>query len=214
MLLLRENSAYTQNSQPRIPTRVCQGHVVTSDVPTLRTIPNRSQSGSTKQEAKDLAILKQPGRTVRGHHANGPRHTADCPLNTNRTTQPAPCHADGPYHVLGRSASNSCRAESPRRPGGRSAKHLPTKNRWPTGSKRRRSRTREEHLGQKGSTRTVRTHHADSPHPPRGQSVRCERTRDQQPESQLESTLPPILPWISQTVEALQERFGEDVKRP
>jgi hypothetical protein len=56
--------------------------------------------------------------------------------------------------------------------------------------------------------------HADSPHPPRGQSVRCERTRDQQPESQLESTLPPILPWISQTVEALQERFGEDVKRP
>jgi hypothetical protein len=56
--------------------------------------------------------------------------------------------------------------------------------------------------------------HADSPHPPHGQSARCEPTWEQQPESQLESTLPPILPWISQVVEALEERFGEDVKRP
>jgi hypothetical protein len=56
--------------------------------------------------------------------------------------------------------------------------------------------------------------HADSSHPPRGQSARCEQTREQQPESQLESTLPPILPWISQTIEALLETFGEDVKHP
>jgi hypothetical protein len=136
------------------------------DLPTLGTNPKRSQSGTTKQEAKDLAVLQQSwrtvrglGRTVRGYHADGPRPTADSPLNTNRTTQPAPRRADGPYHVLGRSASNSCCADSPRRPGGRSAKQLPTKNRWPTGSKRRRSRTREEHeehLGQK---------------PPRGQSA-------------------------------------------
>jgi hypothetical protein len=40
------------------------------------------------------------------------------------------------------------------------------------------------------------------------------QVRKQQPESQVESTLPPILPRISQTVEALEERFGEDVKRP
>jgi hypothetical protein len=53
---------------------------------------------------------------------------------------------------------------------------------------------------------------------PRGLSAPSSRTvrqvRKQQPESQLESTLPPILPWISQMVEALEERFGEDVKRP
>jgi hypothetical protein len=58
ILLLTENSALTPNSQPRIPTRVCQGHVLTTDVPTLGTNPKRSQSGSTNQEAKDLAILQ------------------------------------------------------------------------------------------------------------------------------------------------------------
>jgi hypothetical protein len=73
ILLLRENSAYTPNSQPGIPTRVWQGHVVTTDVPTLGTNPKRSQSGSTKQEVKDLAVLKQPRRTVRGHLADCPR---------------------------------------------------------------------------------------------------------------------------------------------
>jgi hypothetical protein len=205
ILLLRENSTYTPNSQPRIPTRVCQGHVVTTDVPTLGTNPKRSQSGSTNQEAKDLAVLQQSRRTVRGPRADGPCHMAEGPLNANRTTQPAPPHADGPYHVLERSASNSCRADCLRRPGGLSAKPLSTKSYWPTGSKRRRSRTHEEHeehLGQNA---------------PRGLSAPSSRTvrhvRKQQPESQLESTLPPILPWISQTVKALEERFGEDVKR-
>jgi hypothetical protein len=35
ILLRKENSAYASNSQPRIPTRVCQGRVVTADLPTL-----------------------------------------------------------------------------------------------------------------------------------------------------------------------------------
>jgi hypothetical protein len=163
ILLLRENSSYTPNSQPRIPTRVCQGHVVTTDVPTLGTNPKRPQSGSTNQEAKDLAVLQQswrtvrgPVRTVRGHRLDGPRHTADSPLNTNRTTQSAPPHADGPYHVLGRSASNSCRTDYPRHRGGLSTKPLSTKSHLPTISKRRRSRTREEneeHLGQNAPRR-------------------------------------------------------------
>jgi hypothetical protein len=73
ILLLRENSAYTPNSQPRTPTRVCQGHVVTTDVPTLGTNPKRSQSGSTNQEVKDLAVLQQSWQTVRGPGADGPR---------------------------------------------------------------------------------------------------------------------------------------------
>jgi hypothetical protein len=159
ILFLRENSAYTPDSQLQIPTRVCQGHIVTTDVPTLGTNSKRSQRGSTKQEAKDLAVLQQPWRKVRDPGADGPRSpcgrsavTADFSLKTNRTTQLAPRHVDGSYHILGRSASNSCRADSPRSPGGRSAKHLFTKNCWPTGSKRRCLRTHEEHeehLGQK-----------------------------------------------------------------
>jgi hypothetical protein len=40
ILLQRENSAYAPNSQPRIPTRVCQGSVVTADLPTLGATPN------------------------------------------------------------------------------------------------------------------------------------------------------------------------------
>jgi hypothetical protein len=153
--------------------------------------------------------VRGPGRTVRDHHADSPHHTVDGPLNTNRTTQPAPPRVDGPYHILGRSASNSCRAYCPRRPCGLSPKPLSTKSHLPTGSKWQRSRTREEreeHLG--------KTLHADGPHPPRGRSARCKQAREQQPENQLESTLPPILPRISQMVEALEERFGEDVKRP
>jgi hypothetical protein len=39
ILLLRENSAYTPNSQLRIPTRVCQGHIVTTVLPTVGTNP-------------------------------------------------------------------------------------------------------------------------------------------------------------------------------
>jgi hypothetical protein len=161
VLLLRENSAYTPNSPPRIPTRVCQGHVVTTDIPTLGTNPKRSQSGSTKQEAKDLAVLKQPRRTVRGHLADCPRaprgwsatddgrsvkHKQNDPTNTSSL--------DGPCHVLRWSASNSCSADCPRRPGGLSAKPLPTRSHWPTGSKQRCSRTRkehEEHLGKNPS---------------------------------------------------------------
>jgi hypothetical protein len=216
ILLLRENSIYTPNSQPRIPTRVCQGHVVTTDVPTLGTNPKQSQSGSTKQEAKDLAILQQPRRTVRGHLADCPRlprgrpathgglsvkHKQNDPTGTSTRGRSVPCPRTVREQLVPRGQSAH--------PGGRSAKHLPTKNRWPTGSKRRRS----EHVKNTKNTWAKRLH-ADTRHPPRGQSARCEPTREQQPESQLESTLPPILPWISQTVEALEERFGEDVKHP
>jgi hypothetical protein len=107
------------------------------------------------------------GWTVRGHRADGPRPTADCPLNTNRTTQPAPRHADGPYHVLGRFVSNLFRADSTRRPGRRSAKHPPVKSNWPTGSKPKRSRTRNEH-----EEHLDELLHADSPRAPRGRSAR------------------------------------------
>jgi hypothetical protein len=69
----RSNSVYAPNSQPRIPTRVCQGRVVTTDLPTLGTNPKQSQSESGTQEAKDLATLRKPGRTVRVDRADSPR---------------------------------------------------------------------------------------------------------------------------------------------
>jgi hypothetical protein len=48
--LRSENLAYTPNLQPRIPTRVWQGNVVTTDLPTLGTNPKRFQSESTNVE--------------------------------------------------------------------------------------------------------------------------------------------------------------------
>jgi hypothetical protein len=111
------------------------------------------------------------GRTVRDHWADGPQPTGGRSVNHNRTSRQAPKHADGLYLVHGRSASNWCRADGPRRPGGQSAKHLPAKNSWPTGLKQRRSRTHnelEEHLDE--------LHHADSPPATRERSARHENS--------------------------------------
>jgi hypothetical protein len=68
------NLAYVPNSRPRIPTRVCQGRIVTMDLSTLRTNPKQSQSESETQEAKDLATLRNTRQTVRdlwGEHPHG-----------------------------------------------------------------------------------------------------------------------------------------------
>jgi hypothetical protein len=73
IFLQTKNPAYVPNSQPRITTRVCQGHVVTMDLPTLGTNPNQTQSGSTTQEAKDLATLRSARQTVREPRADGLR---------------------------------------------------------------------------------------------------------------------------------------------
>jgi hypothetical protein len=72
-LLKRENSTYVPNSQPRIHTRVCQGRIVTTDLPTLGANPKRSRSKSETQEAKDLATLQRTRRTVRDLQADRPR---------------------------------------------------------------------------------------------------------------------------------------------
>jgi hypothetical protein len=89
-----------------------------------QTIPKRKHEPRSKGLSCSAAVL-----------ADGPRPwgrrsavTADGLLNTNRTTQPALAHTDGPYHVLGRSASTSCRVDCPGRPGGLSAKPLSTKS--------------------------------------------------------------------------------------
>jgi hypothetical protein len=51
-LLQRENSTYVPNSQPRIPTRVCQGSVVTADLPTLGATPNDLEAKVKLKERK------------------------------------------------------------------------------------------------------------------------------------------------------------------
>jgi hypothetical protein len=91
----RMNSAYAPNSQPRIPTQVCQGHVVTTDLPTLGTNPNSKQHGSTTQEAKDLGNLRCLGRTVRGDRANSLQGPGGQSEHATRTTSTAPQNMDG-----------------------------------------------------------------------------------------------------------------------
>jgi hypothetical protein len=69
----RISSAYATNPQPRIPTQVCQGRVVTTDLPTLGTNPNSKQQGSTTQETNDLGNLRRTKRTVLDDREDGPR---------------------------------------------------------------------------------------------------------------------------------------------
>jgi hypothetical protein len=155
-----------------IPTRVCQDHVVTTDVPTLGINPKRSQSGSTKQEAKDLAILHRPRRTVRGHLADRSRsprgrsathdglsvkRKQNDPTGTSTRGRSVPCPRTvreqlvprGQFATTGRTV---CQTPSHQKP---------LANRIETKALKNTRRTRRT-LGPKGSTRTVHTHHADS----------------------------------------------------
>jgi hypothetical protein len=172
----------TTDSRTSLPSS-CSHNGPTNNRNKPQTNPKRKHEARSKGltcPAGALADSPRPwgGRsaitvqTVRDHRADGPRPTADCLLNTNRTTELAPRHADGPYHVLGRFVSHSCRADSPRRPSGRSAKHPPVKSNWPTGSKPKHSRTRDEH-----KEHLDELLHADSQRAPRGPSARHGNSR-------------------------------------
>jgi hypothetical protein len=91
----RSNSAYAQNSQPRIPTQVCQGHVVTTNLPTLGTNPKQSQSDIKTQEAKDLAALRKPRQTVCNDMANSPRWIGGQSARPRRTVRN--CYPNNQY---------------------------------------------------------------------------------------------------------------------
>jgi hypothetical protein len=91
----RMNSAYTPNSQLRIPTRVCQGHVVTTDLPTLGTNPNSIQHGSTTQKAKDLGNLESTRWTVRSVRADCPQ--GGCGLTARRAQTVRNCYPNLQY---------------------------------------------------------------------------------------------------------------------
>jgi hypothetical protein len=90
------NSAYTPNSQLRIPTRVCQGHVVTMDLPTLGTNPNSIQHGSTTQKTKDLGNLESTRWIVRSVRADCPRGGHEPSENATRTSSTALRKMDRP----------------------------------------------------------------------------------------------------------------------
>jgi hypothetical protein len=81
----RENSAYAPKSQSRIPTRVCQGSVVTTDLPTLGANPKRSQSESETQRVKDLTAQHWTRRIVHKNWADCPRGLGGLSADTGRT---------------------------------------------------------------------------------------------------------------------------------
>jgi hypothetical protein len=81
----RMNSAYDPNSQSWIPTRVCQGHIVTTDLPTLGTNSKSKQHGSTSQKATNIGDLQWPGRTIRTEGAESPRGLGGPSASKGRT---------------------------------------------------------------------------------------------------------------------------------
>jgi hypothetical protein len=68
-------------------TRACQGCVVTTDIPTLGTSLKPITSKSATQEAKDLADLRDPGWTIHGVWADGPRRGGGRSTSPARTVQ-------------------------------------------------------------------------------------------------------------------------------
>jgi hypothetical protein len=169
-----------------IPTRVCQGHVVTTDVPTLGTNPKRSQSGSTKQEAKDLAVLKQPRWTVCDHLANCPRaprgrsanhggrsvkHIQNDPTSTSTRGRSVPRPRTVREQLVSRGLSATFRQTARQT----TSHQKPLANQIKTKALKNTRRTRRT-PGQKCTTRTVCTLLADGP--PGAKTAAREPTRE------------------------------------
>jgi hypothetical protein len=213
ILLLRENSTYTPNSQLWIPTRVCQGHVVTMVLPTLGTNPKRFKCRSTKQEAKDLAVLQEPWRTVHGPGVDGPR--SPCGRSATHDGLSVKYEQNDPTgtSTRGWSVPHPRTVREQLVPRGQSATSGRTVRQTPSGQQQLANRIKTKAL--KNTRRTRRTPGRTTP---RGQSARTPRTvrqaREQQHEPETSTTKAPTRPFISQTAEALEERFGDDVKRP
>jgi hypothetical protein len=96
----RMNSAYAPNPQPRIPTRVCKGRVVTTDLATLGTNPNSKQYGNATQVAKDFGNMRSLGQTVRGDRADsllGPGGQSTRPRRTVRNNSPSNLYSTSKY---------------------------------------------------------------------------------------------------------------------
>jgi hypothetical protein len=106
----RMNSAYVPNSQPRVPTGVFQGRVVTTDLPTLGTNPNSKQQRSATQKAKDLGDLHSLGQTVRMGQEDRPRGPGGPSASTGRTIRK--CHWNFQYYTSKTDRLSSTRGPS------------------------------------------------------------------------------------------------------
>jgi hypothetical protein len=128
ILLQGENSAYTPKSQPKIPTRVCQGRVVTADLPTLGTNPKRTQRESETQRSKGLScpantLADSPrpwgrrpavtGRTIRYPRADGPLITTERPGKHPNTRTVRTWSSDGPRATRAARTVRDPQADSP-----------------------------------------------------------------------------------------------------
>jgi hypothetical protein len=148
-------------------------------------------------------------RTVREHRADGPQPSSKQSVKRNGTTRSAPRNVDSLYPTHGLSKSNLCRADGLRppshglRPPSDSPPNLLPQNFGTSKYLRASSQELDEH--------TKNSHLADGPWAIGGQ---FDSPRTEQPEVKTEKTTSPIPPWISQTARALEERFGENVKRP
>jgi hypothetical protein len=76
----RSNSAHAPNSQPKIHTRVCQGHVVTTDLPTLGTNPQTTTKRKRNSRSKGLSNSAQ-------HKTDGPRGWGGRSSDTGQTVR-------------------------------------------------------------------------------------------------------------------------------
>jgi hypothetical protein len=138
----RELSLYpkftTKNSHMSLP-RSCSHYGPTNPGNKPQTIPKRKHESRSKRLSNPAQCQADgprawggqsadTGRMVREPGADSPRTLGRRSVNCNITTRHALQHADGPYLVHGQTASNWCRADGPRHPGGRSAKHLPAEN--------------------------------------------------------------------------------------
>jgi hypothetical protein len=182
-------SAYAPNSQPMILTRVRQGHVVTTDLPTLGTNPNSKQHGSTTQEAKDLSNLQWPGRTVRMEGADCPRGPGGPSASTGRTVR------NWFPNLQYRTAKDrlSAATRGPSAMGGPSALSSRTVHRT-SGNQNHRNKQIEKKR-RKISRRTGQTPSSRAPRGPSATPWRTVRhTRTEQPELETTSTKTPICP--------------------
>jgi hypothetical protein len=137
----------TKDSHMSLP-RSCSHTGPTNHRNKPQTIPKRKHDSRSKViscPAKALADgpggrggqSARTGRTVRDPRVDGPL----------KATEQSAAHPETRMvcTLRGLSEGNSCHADGLRPLGGRSAKPLPARNNWPNGSKRRRSRTRDEH---------------------------------------------------------------------
>jgi hypothetical protein len=152
--------------------RVCQGRVVTTDLPTLETNPKQSRSESTTQKAKDLATLHSARRTVRELRADCPRGLGGPSARHRRTVRKrpqtsstAPTITDRPWRHLRPCTTNTPHADCPRTPGEPSAKSLQQKTAGKLDRKEdaQEQATNTKNTKQPGSTRIVRGLPADCP---------------------------------------------------